>query len=235
MVTKIGMVQIISSLQKLWQNRRGANGIRVEYFTGFNTLQLNEEVKSLMFRLGETPEIFTRRIIFMSVFNDISCGSKDNETECLANAKLVSLYARRFGKGQWSFIGPGSEKSGTPSVKTVHKENGTIWRKGCYWKSQKADVQFSVPQVHCPEVDSKAKVMENCRYTIQSIWKRLKLFFALLFLQISSIFTEQSQRDVKSMNPCTIDRGNRCRKAIKFLTRAQRDQDRSAFGLWWPC
>ena len=47
---------------------------------------------------------------FMSMFNDISCGSKDNATECLANAKLVSLYAKRFGKGQWSFLGPGSEK-----------------------------------------------------------------------------------------------------------------------------
>ena len=35
---------------------------------------------------------------------------KNNEQECLANARLVSLYARRFGKGQWSFIGPGSEK-----------------------------------------------------------------------------------------------------------------------------
>ena len=46
----------------------------------------------------------------MSMFNDISCGSRDNEEECLANARLVSLYARRFGKGQWSFIGPGSEK-----------------------------------------------------------------------------------------------------------------------------
>ena len=79
-------------------------------FSGFNTLQLNEEVKSLLFRLGETPQIFTGRILFMSMFNDISCGTKDNETECLANAKLVSLYARRFGKGQWSFIGPGSEK-----------------------------------------------------------------------------------------------------------------------------
>ena len=44
------------------------------------------------------------------MFNDISCGTKDNETECLATAKLVSLYARRFGKGQWSFMGPGSEK-----------------------------------------------------------------------------------------------------------------------------
>ena len=43
----------------------------------------------------------------MSMFNDISCGTRDNEQECLANARLVSLYARRFGTGQWSFIGPG--------------------------------------------------------------------------------------------------------------------------------
>ena len=79
-------------------------------FPGFNTLQLSEEVKRLLLRLDETPENFTGRIIFMSMFNDISCGSKDNEQECLANAKLVSLYAKRFPKGQWSFIGPGSEK-----------------------------------------------------------------------------------------------------------------------------
>ena len=79
-------------------------------FPGFNTLQLSQEVKSLLLRLGETPENFTGRILFVSMFNGISCGSRDNEEECLLNAKLVSLYAKRFGKGQWSFIGPGSEK-----------------------------------------------------------------------------------------------------------------------------
>ena len=46
----------------------------------------------------------------MTMFNDISCGSRDNEKECLSNANLVSLYAKRFGKGQGTFIGPGSEK-----------------------------------------------------------------------------------------------------------------------------
>ena len=46
----------------------------------------------------------------MSMFNDISCGTKDNEEECLAHAKVVSLYAERFGTGQLSFIGPSSEK-----------------------------------------------------------------------------------------------------------------------------
>ena len=46
----------------------------------------------------------------MSMFNDISCGTRDNEEECMLNAKLVSLDSKRFGKGQWSFIGLVSEK-----------------------------------------------------------------------------------------------------------------------------
>ena len=46
----------------------------------------------------------------MSMFNDISCDRKDNKDECLKNAETVKVLARRFGIGQWSFIGPGSEK-----------------------------------------------------------------------------------------------------------------------------
>ena len=46
----------------------------------------------------------------MSMFNDISCDRKGNKEECLANARVVEVLAKRFGIGQWSFIGPGSEK-----------------------------------------------------------------------------------------------------------------------------
>ena len=46
----------------------------------------------------------------MSMFNDISMGSKDNEQECESNANLVCIYARRFSPGRWSFLGPGSEE-----------------------------------------------------------------------------------------------------------------------------
>ena len=73
-------------------------------------MQLSQEVQELLLRLSETPENVTGRIIFMSMFNDISWGSKDNKIECESNAQLVSLFARRFGAGQWSFLGPGSEK-----------------------------------------------------------------------------------------------------------------------------
>ena len=44
------------------------------------------------------------------MFNDISCDRKDNKDECLKNAESEKSLARRFGIGQWSFIGPGSEK-----------------------------------------------------------------------------------------------------------------------------
>ena len=46
----------------------------------------------------------------MSMFNDISWDRKDNKDECLRNAESVKVFARRFGIGQWSFNGPGSEK-----------------------------------------------------------------------------------------------------------------------------
>ena len=64
-------------------------------FPGYNTLQLSQEVKSLLLRLGETPENFTGRIIFMSMFNDISCGSRDNEKECESNAQDIGPFFKR--------------------------------------------------------------------------------------------------------------------------------------------
>ena len=78
-------------------------------FPGFTTLQLVQEVQKFINRMGE-PEQFQGRIIFMSMFNDISWGSKDNEQECELSAQLVSIYARRFSPGKWTFLGPGSEK-----------------------------------------------------------------------------------------------------------------------------
>ena len=41
----------------------------------------------------------------------------------------------------------------------------------------KADIQFSVPRVQCPEERSKAKVVENYQYTSALMRERLKLFF----------------------------------------------------------
>ena len=96
------------------RNFDGINGEPTEFewniFPGFDTLQLYGKVKDLLSRLREAQEKFIGRILFMSMFNDISCGTKDNERECLANAEVVSIHAKKFGIGQWSFIGPGFRK-----------------------------------------------------------------------------------------------------------------------------
>ena len=65
-----------------------------------------------------------------------------------------------------------------------------------------------MPRVHCPEERSKAKVVENYQYTFALIRERLKLFFAQLFLLISSVFTEQSQTCVKNAKPAMLEQGD---------------------------
>ena len=73
-------------------------------------MQLFGKVNDLLSDLGQTPETFTGRFLFMSMFNDISCDRKGNKDECVKNAGVVKVLVGKFGVGQWSFIGPGSEK-----------------------------------------------------------------------------------------------------------------------------
>ena len=66
-------------------------------FPGFTKLQLCDKISDLLSDLGQTPETFTGRIIFMSMFTDISCDRKGIKDECLANAGVVKVLARKFG------------------------------------------------------------------------------------------------------------------------------------------
>ena len=85
---------------KSYRDYDGINGEPTEFewniFPGFTTLQLCGKVTDLLSRLGEAPETFTGRILFMSMFNDISCDGKGNEAECVANSKVVSILAKKW-------------------------------------------------------------------------------------------------------------------------------------------
>ena len=63
-------------------------------FPGFTLLQLVDEVQKFTNKMSD-PAQFKGRIIFMSMFNDITWGSKGNEQECIANATCVSLFAKK--------------------------------------------------------------------------------------------------------------------------------------------
>ena len=57
-----------------------------------------------------TRRFFIGRIILMSMFNDISWWCEESKQECELSAQIVSICARRFSPGRWSFFRPGSEK-----------------------------------------------------------------------------------------------------------------------------
>ena len=86
-------------------------------------MQLVQDVQKFMNKIGE-PEQFQGRIIFMSMFNDIIWGIEDNETERIVNSTLVSLFARRFPAGHWSFLGLGSETKWYSSHKERQSKGG---------------------------------------------------------------------------------------------------------------
>ena len=79
-------------------------------FPGFTTLQLVREVQELMSRFNVQPE---KSLDGLSSCRCSMTSHGDLETmnkECESSAQLVSLSAKRFSPGQWSFFGLGSEK-----------------------------------------------------------------------------------------------------------------------------
>ena len=195
-------------------------------FPGFNTLQLGEEVNSLLYRSGETPEIFTGRTLLMSMFNDISCGTRDNEEECLAHAKVVSLYARKFGTAQWSFIGPGSEKKWYSISKDSQQ---WIWDK----IEERMLLEFA--ESGCPifraTTPLKNKGLGKLSIHHAADQETIETIFSHNCFCNSAQSLRSSRGDVwRGWNPSRKNGETRCDGIIKFLTRAQCDQDRSSFG-----
>ena len=119
--------------------------------------------------------------------------------ERLANAGVVSVNARKFGTGQWSFIGHSFEKKWY-SISEDSPQG--IWAK----IAERMLLEFA--ESGCPIFRvatplSRGQLKSKGHGKLSPTRKRLRLFFALLFLQTSSVFTEQSQRYVKSTSPFT--------------------------------
>ena len=75
---------------------------------------------------------------------------------------------------------------------------------------RKRTPSFQIHKSICPEERLKAKDVESCQYTSVPIWTRLILFFAQLFLLISSVFTEQSQICVMNTESAMQEREDPC-------------------------
>ena len=193
--------------ERSYRDYDAINGESTEFewiiFPGFKTLQLCDKISDLLSDLGQTPATFTGRILFMSVFNDISCDRKDNKDECLANAGVVKVLARRFGIGQWSFIGPCSEKKWYSSENSPQGAWDNI--------AEQMLLEFAEsghPTFRATTPLSRGILKSKGRYTSLQMETQLIQFIALVFLSISSVSTEQWQPYVKNLRAIKIDQGN---------------------------
>ena len=107
---KIELVQEFTTIQNFGRNWWRADGIRVEYFPGFTTLQCCNKVHEFMTK-NERSIIVQRVELSSCRCSMTSCGIWRQWTGmCNADATLVSIFAKRFPAGRWSFLRPRSEK-----------------------------------------------------------------------------------------------------------------------------
>ena len=161
-------------------------------FPGFSTLELVREVQNFMSSMGK-PQQFQGRIIFVSMFNDIISGNEDNETECIANSTLVSLFAKRFPARRWSFLGPGSE---TKWYSTDKERPGRKWDRVADDDQirRKRTPSFPSNESVVSKNAQKQKRWEIIYTFLCRWWYDWNCCFAQSFLSIRSVSTEQSQQ-----------------------------------------
>ena len=88
-------------------------------FRSFNTLQLSEAVKRLLLRLDETPDNFTGRIIFMSMFNDIPIDQKTMKKNAWRMPNSFLCMQQDLEKKNGHSLVLVLKRSGTVSVKST--------------------------------------------------------------------------------------------------------------------
>ena len=135
----------------------------------------------------------------------MTCDRKDNKDECLANTGVVKILARRFGIGQWSFIGPGSEKkwySGEENSPQGAWDNIAEQMLLEFAESGHPTFRATTP-LSKGQLKSKRRGKLSKHFAVQLIQ-----FIALFFLSISSVFTEQWQLYARNLKTIKIDQGN---------------------------
>ena len=130
--------------------------------------------------------------------------TKDNERECLAHAKVVSLYAKKFGTGHWSIQWHSMEEDSPQGIwdKLAEKMLIEFAESGC------PIFRATTPLSRGPT--QKQGTWKTVDSTLLPLRQRIETVFShKLFLQISSVsYGAVAEMCWKNMNPFTIDQGD---------------------------
>ena len=198
--------------EKSYRDHDAINGESTEFewniFPGFTTLQLCDKINDPLSDLGQTPETFTGRILFMSMFNDISYDRKGNKDECLANAGVVKVLARKFGVGQWSFIGPRSEKKWYSAENSPQGAWDDIAEQMLLELAESGHPTFRAStQLSRGQLKSKGRGKLSIHFTADEHTIET-IFHIILSVNQLSVSTEQWQLFVKNLRTIKMDRVN---------------------------
>ena len=112
------------------------------------------------------------------------------------------VYAKRFSLGKWSFLGPGSQNKWYSTHQ--YKPQGEWVRVAEQMMMEFTEIGHPVFRATSPL--SRGTLKKQRWWKIIALTReRLKLFFAQLFLLISSVFAEQAQICVKNAKPAMLE------------------------------
>ena len=178
------------------------------FFPGFTTLQLCDRINDLLSDLGDGTRNFPQE-----EFYSCQCSMTSLVTEKATKKNVwqmpgvVKVLARKFGIGQWSFIGPGSEKKWYSAENSPQGAWDHIADAIAVGICRKRAAYFPCNDSSPGEI-SKARDRKNCQYTSLQMILQLTQFFALSFLPISSVSTEQCRTYVKNLKLIKMDQVN---------------------------
>ena len=117
---------------KSYRDYDATNGEPTEFewniFPGFTTLQLCGKINDLLSDLGQTPETCTARILFMSMFNDISVTEKATKMNAWQMPDSSKYLREDLVLDNGHLLDQVLKRSGILQ-RIVHKEFGIILRK----------------------------------------------------------------------------------------------------------
>ena len=88
---------------------------------GATVLDFLSEIQADLQGKHVTPENFSARIVFMTMFNDIELEKKGNEDSCPITSGKIKDYASKFNDGHWAFLGRGEGSEWYQGFTTNHK------------------------------------------------------------------------------------------------------------------
>ena len=139
-----------------------------------------EEVKSLLLRLGD--QRISQEELYSCRCSTTSPVDQKTMKKNACQMPISFLYLQKdFGKGQWSFIGLGSEKKWY-SISEDTRRMGQYGGKVDVGIRRKRTSNFPCYKSIVQRSTQEQRPWKMVRYTIVPIWKRLRLFFAQLFL-----------------------------------------------------